>query len=94
MRNLGVIILAAGGVWIRSSGAAELTPREFKAGAKLNKSKCAKCHQLYRTADYSPEDWASWMEKMRKKARLKPPQFDLLTRYFEDERKLATEKAR
>jgi hypothetical protein len=54
------------------------------AGAhKLYVSKCAKCHKFYDPTKYSDEDWATWMGKMSKKAKLKPDQAEALARYIE-----------
>ena len=62
--------------------AAELTPDQRAKAEKLHKTKCSKCHKLYEPADYDDVSWDRWMEKMRKKARLKDEQYDLITRYL------------
>jgi hypothetical protein len=51
-------------------------------GRKLYVAKCAKCHKLYDPAKYSDEEWAMWMRKMSKKARLNPEQEQLISRYI------------
>ncbi|MDQ6630912.1 MAG: hypothetical protein M3Y82_04040, partial [Verrucomicrobiota bacterium] len=45
--------------------------------------KCAKCHELYDPKKYEEADWNLWMEKMRRKSKLKSAQFDLLKRYIQ-----------
>ena len=69
------MVLAAFGSAAFAAGGAE----EAK---KLYVAKCAKCHKLYDPAGYGDEQWAGWMEKMRRKARLSPEQYDLLLRYL------------
>jgi hypothetical protein len=75
---LGVVMLAGGS---RSQGA-ELSALELKTARKIYVGKCAKCHKLYDPKQYSPEKWNEWMEKMNRKARLKPEQIELLARYL------------
>jgi hypothetical protein len=65
------------------AGTSELTDKETKTARKLYLSKCAKCHKFYPPSDYSDADWHQWMQKMGKKAKLKPEQYDLLSRYLE-----------
>lgn len=66
--------------------AAELPTKEAAAARQLCLVKCVKCHKFYEPADYTQADWAGWMEKMRRKSKLKPEQFDLLSRYLEEAR--------
>jgi len=63
--------------------AAELSPGDIAAAKKLYNAKCAKCHKLYDPGDYAPKEWEDWMRKMGKKSKLKPPQYELLSRYLE-----------
>ena len=70
----------------RSAAAEKLSASELAAARKLSAVKCTKCHKFYEPADYNQADWAEWMEKMRRKSKLKPEQFDLLSRYLEDAR--------
>jgi len=63
-----------------------LSAAELAAARKLSEVKCSKCHKFYEPADYSQADWAEWIEKMRRKSKLKPEQFDLLSRYLEEAR--------
>ena len=65
-----------------ANGAA-LSAFEIREGARLYTLKCAKCHQFYDPADYSNQDWQSWMLKMSKKAHLKSDQEELLSRYLD-----------
>lgn len=62
--------------------AAGLSVQEVTDANQLYIVKCAKCHKFYHPAEYSREDWDMWMRKMSRKARLKPPQEELLTRYL------------
>jgi mono/diheme cytochrome c family protein len=55
---------------------------ESAAGQKIYVAKCAKCHKLYDPAKYSDADWQIWMAKMSKKAKLKPEQVEVLSRYI------------
>ena len=59
-----------------------LSSQESKTAHKLYTAKCAKCHEFYDPKAYSQPEWDSWMEKMRKKSKLKTEQFDLLSRYL------------
>lgn len=62
--------------------AAEFSEREIADARKLYIAKCAKCHKFYDPAKYDDARWQEWMGKMSKKAKLKPPQKDLLERYL------------
>jgi hypothetical protein len=55
-----------------------------RAGRKLYVAKCAKCHKFYDPAKYSDAEWAMWMEKMGRKAKLKPDQQQILARYIDE----------
>jgi hypothetical protein len=70
----------------RLAAADPLSSTDLAAARKLSAVKCTKCHKFYEPADYNQADWSEWMEKMRKKSKLKPAQFDLLSRYLEDAR--------
>jgi hypothetical protein len=50
---------------------------------KLYVSKCAKCHKFYDPAKYSDSQWAKWMGKMGKKAKLSPEQQKELSEYIQ-----------
>lgn len=63
-----------------------LSEKEAAAARQLSLVKCVKCHRFYEPVDYTQADWADWMLKMRRKAKLKPEQFDLLSRYLEEAR--------
>src|ERR1041385_5968966 len=75
-----VVVLALG----TGVGAGDLKQKEKLAARKLYQNKCAKCHRPYEPAAYNKEEWDFWMQKMRKKAKLKPGQEALLDRYQED----------
>ena len=66
------------------SGPASVTDGqdETAQGRKLYVVKCSKCHKLYDPRKYSDEDWENWMTKMTRKARLKPEQAEMLSRYI------------
>jgi len=64
--------------------ATDLSANDGSAGRKIYVAKCAKCHKFYDPAKYSDEDWAKWMGKMSKKAKLKPEQEQMLSRYIDD----------
>src|SRR5438045_226869 len=55
---------------------------EISSAANLYTLKCGRCHQFYNPAQYNDVDWESWMRKMSKKARLKPEEQELLSRYL------------
>ena len=86
MRAAAVCLLISMLAVLQPAAAEELSATEFAAARKLSAVKCAKCHKFYEPADYSQADWAAWMEKMRRKSKLKPEQFDLLSRYMEEAR--------
>jgi hypothetical protein len=67
--------------------AGELSASELRNARKLYIAKCAKCHKLHDPAGYTDSEWALWMTKMSKKARLKKDQEELLSRYLESLRK-------
>src|SRR5438552_1661968 len=63
--------------------ATDLPPGEPTVARKLYIAKCARCHKFYDPAEYSGEKWQMWMGKMSKKAKLKPEQQEMLSRYIE-----------
>jgi hypothetical protein len=67
--------------------AGDLSAVELRNARKLYIAKCAKCHKLHDPAGYTVSEWASWMAKMSRKARLKKDQEELLSRYLETLRK-------
>lgn len=86
MRAAAVCVL----IWVLAAtklpAADPLSSTDLAAARKLSAVKCTKCHKFYEPVDYGQTDWSEWMEKMRKKSKLKPAQFDLLSRYLEDAR--------
>jgi hypothetical protein len=66
--------------------AGDLTELETRKAQKLYVAKCAKCHKLYEPGNYTDAEWQSWMAKMTRKARLKPDQAKLLTRFLDEMR--------
>jgi hypothetical protein len=56
---------------------------ELQDAGKLFRAKCLRCHEFYDPASYSNEDWQMWMGKMTKKAKLKPDQAEILSRYLD-----------
>ena len=67
-----------------SPAAAEtLSSEELAAGRQLYVRKCARCHRLYEPSAYTGAAWEQWMGKMRRKARLKEPQYTQLLRYLQ-----------
>ena len=65
----------------------KLSAKELSEAKRLYNSKCSRCHKFYNPSSYDDAEWQDWMEKMRKKSKLKNEQFDLLTRYTETLRK-------
>lgn len=65
----------------------DLSDSDLKKANKIYVAKCAKCHQFYEPKDYSDEDWNKWMFSMARKSKLKPEQFELLSRYLDAYRK-------
>jgi len=53
----------------KTVAAAVLTP-ELAEGKALYENNCAKCHRLYDTKEFSPEDWKPIVDRMQKKAHL------------------------
>jgi len=78
-----VIFLAAFLAFLPGVGAAELSSEEIKSAEKLYQAKCAKCHKFYNPSDYTGPEWQKWMLKMKKKSKLKPDQYELLSRYLD-----------
>ena len=77
------LVLASAILFSGSFGFAALTEEEFAKAKALHELKCAKCHKLYDPNAYDGPTWNGWMEKMKKKARLKDEQYRLLLNYFE-----------
>ncbi len=65
------------------ASAAGLSAQEAGDAARLYTAKCARCHKFYDPAGYSDGEWRSWMARMSRKARLKPEQQELLSRYLD-----------
>lgn len=86
MRAAAVCLLLLVMAGLKLAAAEPLSAKELAAARKLSAVKCTKCHKFYEPSDYSHADWTEWMDKMRKKSKLKPDQYDLLSRYLEDAR--------
>jgi hypothetical protein len=85
-KGIHIILLAlfgfgAGGCAVPAVAKDSLA-NESAAGQKLYVAKCAKCHKFYDPAKYSEANWQMWMGKMSKKAKLKPEQEQVLSRYI------------
>jgi hypothetical protein len=65
-----------------AAAAAGLSAQNVTEGRELYITKCVRCHKSYDPAQYTEGAWNEWMAKMGKKARLAPPQNELLTRYL------------
>src|SRR5437899_912855 len=76
-----LLVLALAGC---SGPGKELAVEDKAEARKLYVAKCAKCHKFYDPAKYSDAEWRTWMEKMSKKAKLKPEQAEKLSQYIED----------
>ncbi len=63
-------------------GAASFPPDELALARATYLNKCARCHKFHNPADYSQQNWDKWMAKMSRKAKLKPPEEELLSRYL------------
>src|SRR6266404_2175046 len=82
---LYLITLSLGLAGCAGPASATDTPGDpIAGGRKLYLAKCAKCHKFYDPAKYTDGEWAMWMEKMGKKAKLKPEQKQLLSRYIDE----------
>jgi cytochrome c5 len=66
-----------------AASAAGLRPQEVSDANSLYVAKCARCHRFYNPAEYSESEWRGWMTRMSRKARLKPEQQEILSRYLE-----------
>ena len=53
-------------------------------GRKIYLTRCAKCHKFYNPAAYTDKEWAKWMQKMQKKAKLSDAQEALLSSYINE----------
>jgi hypothetical protein len=85
-KRIQIVLLAmlgfgAGGCAVPAM-AKDSPSNESAAGQKIYVAKCAKCHKFYDPAKYSQADWQMWMTKMSKKAKLKPEQEQILSRYI------------
>lgn len=67
----------------RAAGATVLSLEDQAAARRLSNAKCVKCHKFYDPAKYSDAQWQSWMTKMSRKAKLKPNETELLSRYLD-----------
>ena len=65
------------------ASAQELSAQETQSARKLYVAKCAKCHEFYDPHAYNQAEWDKWMQKMKKKSKLKPDQFELSSRYID-----------
>ncbi len=83
MRYLSELLFLGLAVLHPAFSADGLTLQQRTAARKVYVAKCAKCHRFYEPNDYTNAEWQVWMEKMNKKAKLKPDQATLLTRYLE-----------
>jgi mono/diheme cytochrome c family protein len=89
--NLFILLLALTGCSSPPPAAAAAQPADpLVRGHQIYVAKCAKCHKLYDPANYSDQEWKLWMQKMSRKAKLKPEQEKALTQYIDQ--KLRTQK--
>lgn len=51
-------------------------------GKYLYENNCAKCHKLYDSKSYSPEDWKQILVRMQKKAKISDEQRDKIYNYI------------
>jgi hypothetical protein len=79
--NLFIVLFLAA-LAMPVAGAAELSAQETQAARKLSNTKCLKCHRFYDPAASDETEWDGWMRKMGRKSRLKPDQYELLSRYL------------
>lgn len=63
--------------------ASALSAPERDSARKLYIAKCARCHKFYAPDHYSERDWRGWMDKMSRKAKLKPEQKELLLQFLD-----------
>ena len=73
--------------------AQSLSAKDFEEAKHLYVSKCSRCHKFYDPSAYSDSEWQDWMEKMRKKSKLKPRQYDLVLQYTQGLRDKTGENA-
>lgn len=73
--------------------AAGFSEEKILAAKRIYVAKCAKCHKLYNPATCTGTEWESWMQKMARKSKLKPEQYDLLAHYLGTFRKRLRSKA-
>lgn len=59
-----------------------ITAVDAAAGRAIYINKCARCHKFYDPARYDAVEWDQWMNKMSRKARLKPNDRELLEKYL------------
>jgi hypothetical protein len=85
IRFLAALLLCVTGV-AASDNAGLLTPADLKKAEKLDKRKCWRCHKPYDPSAYDDIEWTEWMDKMSRKAKLKPADDALLRRYFDHTR--------
>jgi len=71
---------------MQEAGAVSDQAEPLVRAKKLYTTKCARCHKFYDPQRYTDEQWAMWMDKMRRKARLTQEQFALLSAYLEQVR--------
>ena len=80
-RSIFIIVLFLSGLGVGS--AEELSAKQSQAAKKLYTAKFAKCHKFYDPNAYGQAEWDSWMQKMKKKSKMKAEQFDLVCRYLD-----------
>lgn len=80
LQLLAFIVVLEGSTTAR---AGDLSGVELRDARQLYTGKCARCHKFYDPARYSDQKWNDWMEKMSRKAKLKPDQKELLSKYLQ-----------
>jgi len=63
-------------------GAALISEADAAGGRALYLNKCARCHIFHDPATYNDANWQKWFTKMSRKARLQPPEHELLSKYL------------
>jgi hypothetical protein len=66
-----------------SAAAAGFSTEQSDEAVRLYTAKCMRCHKSYDPASYPDRQWNAWMSKMSRKAKLRPPDEELLSSYLQ-----------
>ena len=55
--------------------------KDLQDGREIYSNRCGRCHWLHAPEKYSPDQWKTYLNKMRKRAKLNDAEYSLVEKY-------------